>query len=77
MSILGIAASAAQSDTLRKVDFLGATHKKPSDPNPSGIGSLPVGSGANLLGNAVQSLGQAAATAQAAAALGSRVNLTA
>ncbi len=77
MSVLAIAASAAQSNTLRKVDFAGQTHKKPGDAEATAIGALPAGAGTKLLANAVQSLGQAAAKAQPSAALGSLVNLTA
>ena len=77
MSILGIAASAAQSNTVRRVDFAGSKSKKPGDAEASGIGALPVGAGTKLLASAVQSLGQAAAKAQPSAALGSRVNLIA
>jgi hypothetical protein len=78
MSVLGIAAAAAgQANTMRKVDFAGPARKKPSDAKASAIGALPVGSGNKLLANAVQSLGQAAAQAEPATALGGRVNLTA
>jgi len=77
MSVLGIAAAAAQSNTMRKVDFAGEIRKKPGQPQASGIGALPVGAGTSLLSTAVQSLEQAAAKAQPSASLGSRVNLTA
>jgi hypothetical protein len=77
MSVIGIAAAAAQSNTLRKVDFLGQTHKKPGAPKANAIAALPVGAGSSLLGNAVQSLEQTAAKAQPSASLGSRVNFSA
>lgn len=77
MSVLGITAAAAQSNTMRKVDFAGEISKKAGKQKPSGIGALPVGGGTTLLSNAVQSLEQAVAKAQPSASLGSRVNLTA
>jgi len=60
-----------------KVDFSGPARKKPGGAKASAIGALPVSSGNKLLANAVQSLGQAAAQATPATALGGRVNLTA